>query len=88
MEQCLWECENSSFNLIILSAALDLKTISKSIGKGRRENGRRTLILATAEHIDNDLRKSCLQAGIGDIIIKPLNLEKLSAHIDTRPHGM
>jgi len=81
IDQCLWECENFSFDLIIVDffmAESNLAAIAERVDRKKRMTGKFSQILATAGHVDENLQKRCAAVGIQKIITKPLTPEKVA----------
>jgi len=71
--------EKGAFNLILMDvqmSGMDGLTAAREIRR-REPKGSHTLIMALTAHAHEQARKECLEAGMDDILIKPLRLENL-----------
>ncbi len=84
--QCNWECNNSSFDLILidlLMPGMNIATIANTITNRIQETGKYTHIIAVSGVIDVDLRKDCFSVGIDDFIEKPLKKDVITTLINS-----
>jgi CheY-like chemotaxis protein/two-component sensor histidine kinase len=71
--------EKGAFNLILMDvqmSGMDGLTAAREIRR-REPKGSHSLIMALTAHAHEQARKECLEAGMDDILIKPLRLENL-----------
>ncbi len=84
--QCLWECTNSNFDLILIDlnmTEIDLASITQIIVKKKEETGLGTQLIATSGFIDEELKERCVSAGIEEIIEKPLTKKRISTLLNS-----
>lgn len=85
VNQCIWECNNSSFDLIlidILMPDMDTNRIAQIINNHVKKTGKYTHIVAVSGVIDEELYEQCLSAGIKDFFEKPLTKEVVTTVIN------
>ena len=84
--QCIWECDNSNFDLILIDlmmTELDLQKISEVMAAKNKETGIRTHLIATSGIIDEELKARCDQAGVTEIIEKPLTKKAITTLLNS-----
>lgn len=80
----LWE--EGAFDLVLMDVkmpVLDGIGATRRIRARERETARpRTPIIGITAHLDEDVRRRCLEAGLDDLLAKPLRLEQLRALVE------
>lgn len=82
-EQCLWQCRNSSHDLILIDSAMtdiDFKELSATLEDRARRTGRCVHLLATT-FPGGDLH-ACSAAGILAILEKPLSQASIAPYLE------
>ncbi len=84
--QCVWECANSSFDLILVDMAteqIDINAIAAIIEEQRTTTGKSTHLIAMAAEFSQEQLRRCAAAGIEDHLQKPLNQEVVTNMLNT-----
>ncbi len=86
IDQCFWECRNSTFDLIIVDLAMIRSRINKlnsAIEKRTAETGKHTTLKLMATSVDDDIKETFSSTYLDTILIKPLNHDVLIRSLGT-----
>jgi CheY-like chemotaxis protein len=85
ISQCVWECKNSRFDLILLEAmmpGMEPEKIASLTDNLAKETGRRAHITVLSGDINREIHDRCLAVGINDFLVKPLTKEIVTTLIN------
>jgi PAS domain S-box-containing protein len=84
INQCIWECNNSNFDLIIidiLMPGVDISRVKQIINNRQEKTGKHTNITVLCDIIDEELPRACLSIGIDDFLERPITKERVTTLI-------
>lgn len=88
LDQCFWECRNSTFDLVVVDAAvarMDIPSLYQTLQRRIAETGKKTSILAVAASADDPLVQNLdLNKQNVTIAEKPLTKTGLIQYLDAR----
>ena len=85
INQCIWECNNSNFDQIIIDILMpdiDITRVTQIIDSHEAKTGKHTNIIALCGSMDEKLRKECLSLGIENFIERPITKERVATLIN------
>ncbi len=81
IDQCFWECRNSTFDLIMVDLIMlqhNINSLCSILKKRTAETGKNTTLRLIVTAVDNDTLKTYSTTCVEDILVKPLNRDALA----------
>ncbi len=91
LDQCFWECRNSTFDLVVVDAAMarmDISRLYRTLQRRLAETGKKTGILALAASADDPLVRDLeLEKQVVTIAEKPLTKTGLIQYLEAQKYS-